>query len=92
MAFVSLGTSSVLGQKLRNVNQAVDQKPVFGSTPTMTMYTFVAPRSSFSSIDMPERASVLYDENFETKEALLNAAYKHVFGNCTNEIASTTNL
>ncbi len=84
MAFVSLGTSSILGNKVRNGNQAVDQKPRLESqTTTMVMRTFIPTKPAFSSIDMPERAYVLADEQVETKETLLNAAYKHVFGNCT---------
>jgi len=46
------------------------------------MRSFVAPKPYFSSIDTPEKAYVLADSAVETKETLINAAYKQVFGNC----------
>lgn len=49
--------------------------------PHATVRSSSAVRMAFSSIDEPERSVSLFDDSIESKDAILTAAYKHVFGN-----------
>lgn len=74
MAFVNLPASNFLGQKSRQESKCVASRRIPQTGRSVKM--------SFSSIDKPEDARQLFDTEVCSKSEIIEAAYKHVFGNC----------
>ncbi len=67
MAFVSLGVSTLRGRALNADDNVCDISAAKRGGPPNSRTA----RMAFSSIDMPEKASVLFDETVEAKEAVV---------------------
>lgn len=77
MAFVNVGVSIFRGKAIRE--RATSFRGAM--TAPVMLFSKLSARPSFSSIDAPGDAVNLFESGVTSKEDLLTAVYKHVFGN-----------